>query len=208
MKRFLKAAIAAAVLATSSVPALAGIFSFTGNLEGDNDVELFSLTLASPSKLTLRTFSYAGGTNAAGNLITAGGFDPIVALFFGAGAPAILLDQNDNGIGVPVDLNTGNAFDALLDPFFDLPAGLYTVALTEFANFANGPTLGDGFLGGGIPDFDGRTSAWALDILGADSASVVPLPGTLALLMAGLAAAGLTRRRSVVHPLAGPARRS
>ena len=86
-------------------------------------------------------------------------------------------------------------YDSLLESFA-LPAGMYTVALSQFANFANGPTLGDGFLGAGNPNFDGRTSAWALDILGADSASV-PLPGTLALLMLGLAAAGVTRRRLI-----------
>jgi len=194
MKRFLLAAIAAAILATSSVSALAATLSFTGNLAGENDVELFNLTLASTSDVTLRTWSYAGGTNAAGNLIPRGGFDPVVWLFFGAGSTALLINANDDGIGVPVDPFTGLALDALLESFA-LPAGLYTVALTEVANFALGPTLGDGFLGGGIPDFDGRTSAWALDILGADSVSVVPLPGTLALLGLGLIGLGWARRR-------------
>ena len=85
-------------------------------------------------------------------------------------------------------------YDSLLESFA-LPAGMYTVALSQFANFANGPTLGDGFLGAGNLDFDGRTSAWALDILVAGSAASVPLPGTLALLMLGLAAVGVTRRR-------------
>ena len=196
MKRFFRAAIAAAVLATSGVSALAANFSFTGNLAGDNAVELFSFTLAAPSDVTLRTWSYAGGTNAAGDLIAAGGFDPIVSLFFGAGSPALLIDANDDGLGVPVDPGTGFAFDSLLESFA-LPAGVYTVALSQFANFANGPTLGDGFLGTGNLDFDGRTSAWALDILGPDSAASVPLPGTLALFMLGLAAAGVTRRRSI-----------
>jgi hypothetical protein len=193
MKRFLNAAIAAAVLATSSVPALAASFSFSGNLTGDNDVALFSFALAAPSNVTLRTWSYAGGTNAAGNVFGAGGFDPVVSLFYGAGSPALLIGANDDGLGVPADPGTGFAHDSLLESFA-LPAGMYTVALSQFDNFANGPTLGDGFLGySGNPGFDGRTSAWALDILGADSASV-PLPGTLALLMLGLAAAGVTRR--------------
>ena len=194
MKRFLKAAIAAGVLAASTVPALAANFSFTGNLAADNDVALFNFTLAAAGDVTLRTLSYAGGTNAAGTSIAAGGFDPIVSLFFGTGSPALLLNANDNGFGVAVDPGTGNAFDALLEAFA-LPAGDYTVALTQFANFANGPTLGDGFLGGGIAAFDGRSSAWALDILGASSASVVPLPGTLALLILGLAAAGVACRQ-------------
>jgi hypothetical protein len=194
MRRFFRSAIVAAVLATSSVSALAANSSFTGNLAGDNDVALFSFALAATSDVTLRTWSYAGGTNAAGTLIAAGGFDPVVSLFFGTGSPAILIGANDDGFGVPVDPITSLAFDSLLESFA-LPAGIYTVALSQFDNFANGPTLGDGFLGySGNPDFDGRTSAWALDILIPESASV-PLPGTLALLMLGLAAAGVTRRR-------------
>jgi hypothetical protein len=195
MKRFFTAAIAAAVLATSGVSALAANFSFSGNLPGDNDVAFLAFTLASPSDVTLRTWSYAGGTNAAGDLIAAGGFDPIVSLFFGTGSTALLIGANDDGLGVPVDPGTGLAYDSLLESFA-LPAGMYTVALSQFANFANGPTLGDGFLGAGNSNFDGRTSAWALDILGADSAGL-PLPGTLALTMLGLAAAGVTRRRLI-----------
>ena len=193
MNPFLRAAVAATVLAASSVSALAANFSFTGNLTGANDVDLFSFTLGSTSDVTLRTWSYAGGTNAAGDSIPAGGFDPIVSLFFGGGSSALLIGANDDGIGVPVDLGTGLALDSLLESFA-LPAGLYTVALTQSANFANGPMLGDGFLGAGNPDFDGRTSAWALDILNVDAASV-PLPGTLALFVLGLAAAGFSHRR-------------
>ncbi len=199
MKRFLGAAVAAGVLAASSVSASAADFSFSGTLADDNDVALFSFTLASAADVALSTWSYAGGTNAAGDLIPPGGFDPIVSLFFGAGSSALLIDANDDGIGVPVDPSTGSAFDALLESF-SLPAGVYTVALSQVANFANGPTLGDGFLGAGNPDFDGRTGAWALDILGVDSAAAipavaVPVPGTLALCLLGLAAAGVTRRR-------------
>lgn len=196
MKRFLKAIIAAAFLATGSVSALAANVSYTGNLAGDNEVALFTFTLAVPTNVTLRTWSYAGGTNAAGNLIVAGGFDPIVSLFFGTGSLALLIGASDDGIGVPVDPASGNAFDSLLEVFALQPAGVYTVALSQSANFANGPTLGDGFLGAGNPNFDGRTSAFALDILGANAFSV-PLPGTLALFMLGLAAVGATRRRPI-----------
>ncbi|SBT08212.1 conserved exported hypothetical protein [Candidatus Accumulibacter aalborgensis] len=191
--------IAAAVLVTSSVSALAANFSFRGNLASDNDVELFVFSLASDSNVTLRTWSYAGGTNAAGNSIAAGGFDPVVALFSGTGNGAILFDGDDD---------SGPGLDALLQ-LTPLLAGTYTVALSQVANFANGPTLGDGFLGFGNPGFGGQTAAWALDILGADSASV-PLPGTLALLMLGLAAARVTRRRacSSMHPIATLPRRA
>ena len=197
MKQFLNAALAAAVLAMGSVPAQAANVSFTGSLAGDNAVQLFTFTLAADASVSLRTWSYAGGTNAAGSLIGAGGFDTVLALFSGLGDAALLIGGNDDGIGVAIDPSTGSAFDSLLD-LSPLLAGTYTLALTQVANFANGPTLGDGFLGLGSPGFGGRSGAWAVDILGVTSAAFVPEPATLALAMLGLAAAaaaGLGRPR-------------
>lgn len=188
MKRVLQIAVAAllAAAASGSPSALAANVSFAGDLAGDDSVQLFSFTLASDTVVTLRTWSYAGGTNAAGSSIAAGGFDPIVSLFSGLGPGAILIDASDDGAGVAVDPTTGDAFDSLLDSVA-LTAGSYTVALSQFANFANGPTLADGFLGGGNLGFDGRSSAWALDLLGVDAAGQLPLPATLALALLGLA---------------------
>lgn len=204
MKRLLKsavlAALVAAAVAAGVAPARAAPVSFTGSFTGDNDVQLFSFTLAAAADVTLRTWSYAGGSNAAGNPIAAGGFDPIVSLFYGSGGPAILIGANDDGIGVATDPGSGQARDSL----FDLPgllAGIYTVALTQVANFANGPTLADGFLGAGEPGFGGRSGDWALDILGASSAVGLPEPATLTLALFALAAAGLAARpRSGASP--------
>lgn len=185
MKQLLNAALAAAVLATVGASAQAANVSLTGNLAGDNEVRLFTFTLAANSNVTLRTFSYDGGVNAAGTLIGAGGFDPVIALFAGTGNGAILIDGDDDG---------GPGLDALL--LTQLLAGTYTVALSQVANFANGPTLGAGFLGVGNLGFDGRSSAWALDILGVDSPAALPEPATLALTLLGLVAvAGLGRSR-------------
>ncbi len=195
MKRFFKAALAAAVLAAGSAAVQAAHVSFVGNLAGDNDVQLFSFTLAADADVVLRTWSYGGGSNAAGNLIGAGGFDTIVSLFYGSGGSALLIGANDDGSAVAVDPGTGLAADSLLE-ISSLLAGNYTVALTQVANFANGPTLSDGFLGSGNPGFGGRSSAWALDMLGVTSASAVPEPGTLVLTLLALAAAAALRRPS------------
>ncbi len=197
MKRLLKSAVSAAVVgavvAAFVAPAQAAPVSFTGNFAGDNDVALFSFTLGSGADVTLRTWSYAGGTNAAGSLIAAGGFDPVVSLFFGAGGSAILIGADDNGLGVAVDPATGEARDSLLH-VPALVAGTYTVALSQFANFANGPTLADGFLGAGEPSFGGRSNAWALDVVGVTTAAALPEPATYALALFALAAAGMAAR--------------
>ena len=193
MNQFLRAALTAASLALASTSMQAANLSFTGSLGGDNDVRLFTFTLAADSDVTLRTWSYAGGTNASGSLIGSGGFDPIVTLFAGTGPSALLLTANDDGTGVDVDPGTGSAFDSLLE-ILALSAGTYTVALTEFDNFASGPTLGDGFGGNNIMGFDGRNANWALDILSVDSAHQIPEPAGLALAMLGLAAMRTVRR--------------
>ena len=53
--------------------ALAGVaaavptdFSFTGTFGMDDDVQLFAFTADGVSNITLRSYGYAGGTNAAG----------------------------------------------------------------------------------------------------------------------------------------------
>lgn len=198
MKRFMTVAVAAAVLTLASVPARAANVSFTGSFSGVNDVQLFTFTLAANSNVTLRTWSYAGGVNAAGNTIARGGFDPVLALFAGLGPGAILIGGNDDGLGVATDPTTGLALDSFAT-FMPLLAGTYTLALSEVANFANGPTLGDGFLGFGNPGFDGRSSRFAVDLLGVTGATLIPVPSTLALSLLGLAITGVglsARRRS------------
>jgi hypothetical protein len=88
-------------------------FSFVGTLQTANEVLFFDFSVTSPSDVTLRSYSYAGGTNAQGQTIQSGGFDPILALFDAAGA---LIGQNDDGDNgnVPIDPLTGVAFDVFL----------------------------------------------------------------------------------------------
>lgn len=157
--------------AVHGVSAIAADFSYTGNFAGDDDVQLFNFTVGATSTVTLVTHSYAGGTMADGTVIPAGGFDPILALFDGAGE---LIDQNDDGAGVPVDPVSGNAWDTLL--VAALNPGNYTVAVTQYDNYAIGPNLSDGFNGSGTVDFedaDGnfRENYWAFDILNVESAN-------------------------------------
>ncbi|MDE3167813.1 MAG: PEP-CTERM sorting domain-containing protein, partial [Acidobacteriota bacterium] len=140
-----------------------------------------------------------GGTNAAGNTILAGGFDPILSLFDGTGgltASSILLTQNDNGpqcpLGSPACVNidpaTGSAFDSLLTLTGLNVGGTYDLVLSQGDNSANGPNYGAGFLEAGNGNFTAsiypcggtsfcdsnlaqRNGQWAVDIVGVGTAA-------------------------------------
>jgi hypothetical protein len=200
----------AATLQLLGSAASATSFSFSGVFLGDDGVQLFSITADGVSNVTIRTYGYAGGVQADSNIVSSGGFDPMLYVFDSSGA---ILAFNDDGIGVPADPDTGATFDAMLSQV--LPAGSYTVALIQFNNFAVGPNLSNGFvetgnpsftglLGGcsngqfcdtsGVSPFDNRSNEWALDILDVDAAVAIPEPGTLLLLGSGVAGFALFRR--------------
>ncbi len=195
-----------ALLALNGLTEAANI-SFTGTFTQDDEVQLFDFVVGAPSMVTLRTYSYASGTNADGMLIPAGGFDPVLTLFDSAG---MLIDESNDGTfpDVGIDFVTLQVLDSFLQ--VSLSAGSYRVSLTQSDNVALGPTLGDGFSQQGQGSFTGvfgcpagmfcdftgaqRTNAWAFDVLNVNAQA--PEPSSLGLLGVGLLALlGHCRRR-------------
>lgn len=203
--------VKACVLLVSTVSlASAASFSFSGAFGADNSVQLFGVTLQTDSTVVFRTYSYAGGITQSGTVVPRGGFDPFLSVFDSAGH---LIYQNDDGLlNVSPDPVTGQYWDSYIRA--TLPAGNYTVALTQYDNYAPGPNLSDGFIEGPKTNFTAaygcsnqsfcdksganRNALWYADVTGVTSAaevSNVPEPSVPALLAAGLTCLGVLRRR-------------
>jgi hypothetical protein len=198
-------------------PARAGGVSYTGTFTQDNDVQLETFTINALSDVTLRTWSFLGGTNYVVQVIPAGGFDPMLTLFGPGGG---FIDFNDD-----INRVSGNWDAELVET--NLAPGTYTVALTQYNNYSNGylafvntgtpGSLMDGFSQAANPnftvtdtadfpntppgasgffwDFNGveQTGNWAMDIV---TTSVVPEPSSWLLGAVGaLAGVGLVRNR-------------
>jgi hypothetical protein len=200
-----------AALALCAGQAFGASFSFTGAFSTDDQLQQFTFILSGTSTVTLRTWSYAGGTNQASMVIPQGGFDPWLSLYNSAGT---LLQSVDNGTcgQVGTDSVTGACFDSFI--MQSLGMGTYTLVLSQSDNGPAGGMLSDGFIHTGDPTFtssfacsngqfcdstaDNRTNQWAVDIDNVTSIpSGVPEPGTVVLLASGLAAIVVLRRRKV-----------
>lgn len=162
-------------------------FSFVGSIQ-PNEVQPFFFSVTSPSMVTLETLSNAGGVNASGTIVAGGGFDPIITLF-----DAI----SGNEITYSDDGPTG--LDSFMQTYLD--SGNYLATVTQYPNFAIGPSLSDGFWGS---NFSGSGSHYALDILNVsqaalgvsfNSVSPIPEPQTCAMLLVGLGIIGFVVRR-------------
>jgi hypothetical protein len=173
----------------SSFAANAANFSFTGNLDHDNDFRTFNFTVDSTSDVTIRTWSNAGGTNSDGVLIPSGGFDPLLVLFDSTGTWITWNDDIDGFNGL---------YDSLIS--WELDAGNYIVALAQFGtDLTQSPTLAEIVWSTDSEDFDGLTSFYALDInvTPLQAPSAVPVPAAVWLF--GSAFMGLLGMRKKSH---------
>jgi hypothetical protein len=142
-----------------------------GTLASPESDAAFTFTLTSASTVTFQTWGFGGGTNASGQTIAPGGFDPLIALFSGVGPTATMVTDGsgnpladaDNLLNAPwsyvgncppagtvaigVDQNCGDDFmqTGLLS------SGTYTLILTD-ANYIPNAIYDNGTLSEGFTD--------------------------------------------------------
>ena len=80
---------------TSTCTTPSGAISCTGTLGTPEDVFEEEFTVTGGADIDIQTFGFGGGTNAAGNSISPGGFDSLIALFSGT-PETILTDFSGN----------------------------------------------------------------------------------------------------------------
>ena len=205
-RKLLLRMLVVAGLALASQAAGAVTFTSSGNFARDDQVTFIPINLDAIGVLSVTSIGYAGGIDASGVVVPRGGFDTMLFLYNSAGS---LLAQSDDGIGVPTDPTTGLASDAAFS--IGLAAGPYTLAVTQYDNFALGD-LSAGFSRAGSGNFTpglngcsatafcdtsgaARTGHWAINV-STINVSAVPEPSAVALMLAGLATlGGLHRRR-------------
>jgi hypothetical protein len=147
--------------------------SYTGTLASPQSAFQVTFTLSAPDTVTFRTWSFGGGINAGGQAIPAGGFDPLITLFEGPAASAIIyLDSSgnplanaDNLLNAPWSFegNCPAAGTVAIGANNDcgdvqmsvaLAAGTYTLVLTD-ANYQPGAIYDGGALSEPFIDFTG-----------------------------------------------------
>jgi hypothetical protein len=194
--------------------AFADTASYTGTLSSPEDTWETDATLSSAGTLTLQTWGFGGGTNAAGTVIPSGGFDPFVGVFGSSGdliqGTSDVLSNNTSFTGCPPAglVTIGRVPDNCGDITMSLPlaAGTYTVLLSDAGYIPNAifdsPSYGN--LSEGFTDLTGSafqtcadlndcnndTANWALDVTtpGNLTATATPEPGSLAVCGLGLMA--------------------
>ncbi len=161
-----------AVLLVLAGSAFADSTSYTGTLANSTDSYslVFNVGGTSNENVTIQTWGFGGGVNAAGQTIAAGGFDPFVGIFSGTGSAATILTD---GLGDPygtsdalsnyagftgcppagtVDIGGSVCGDVTMQ--LSLMPGSYTLVLSD-ALYVPNAVYDNGTLGEGFSDFTG-----------------------------------------------------
>lgn len=183
----------ALALAALSFAAQAADVSFSGQAVNHNDTIVIDFQVAAGSTVSLWTDSWQSGLN----------FDP--QLFLASGG--VIVQADDDG-GSLVNAGAGY-YDAGLQ-FTATTAGSYRLVLNAASNNAQGATLAQGFAYDGdtpirLADWnqpsydinanDQKGGFWRLNLSGVQQAAVVPEPGRVGLMLAGLLSMALSLRQ-------------
>ncbi len=160
-------------LAASAISLSAESVSYTGTLSSPEDVFETSFNLTTAGSVTLQTWGFGGGLNAAGQVIAPGGFDPLLTLFSGpVGTATIVTDVSGNPLADADNLsnapwsyvNNPAAGQVAIGPDLEfgddfmqtpsLAAGTYTLVLTD-AGYQPVAIYDDGALSEGFFDLTG-----------------------------------------------------
>ncbi len=144
---------------------VAATVSYTGTLATPENIFTQVITVPVAGTVTLQTWGFGGGTNAAGTVIGAGGFDPLVGFFSGTGAGAQIVDATSDILtnygsytGCPpagtvtIGAFAGNCGDVTMK--FAVAPGMYTVILAD-GDYIPQAVYDNGTLGEGYVDFTG-----------------------------------------------------
>ena len=162
--------VAAQAFTATALEATPEALSFAGSLA--NSSSTFTLTFhisgAGVQTIDVQTWGFGGGTDAVGNSILPGGFDPFLALFGGTGSGAtILTDGFGNPFGTSDTLSNFGGFQGCgpagtvvvggpvcgdISMSLLLLPGTYTLVLSD-ANFFANAIFDNGTLGEGFTDF-------------------------------------------------------
>jgi hypothetical protein len=214
------------ILSVTAGVAAADVLSLMGTLPSADSYLDILATMPADGILTLQTYSFGGGTNAAGTVIPPGGTDPFLAIFSGTDLSATMVtDSLGDPYATSLDLTNYAAFtgcppagapviggspqcgDITMSVW--LASGAYTVVLSDGQYIANA-VFDDGTLGEGFTDLTGGgfcnlsiNGAGCPNTTGAYAldittpAAAVPEPSAGALLSTALSSLGwLYRRRS------------
>jgi len=189
----MKKQLLALALAALSLGTQAADLAFSGQAVNHNDKVVIDFTVAAGSTVSLWTDSWQSGLN----------FDP--QLFLASGG--VIVQADDDG-GSLVNAGAGY-YDAGLQ-FTAARAGSYRLVLDAASNNALGATLHQGFAYDGdapigLADWhqpsydinanDQKGGFWRVNLSGVTQASVVPEPGRVGLMWAGLLSMALVLRK-------------